>query len=235
MKLARRLPVCLLLFAAAWCLASAQSDRAAQQRQERLAKHAELFKSSSIGPPLEQRKPNAKGEIDLSQHWILDYAVSEEVITPDRMFAAWAAHSDVIVEGTAEQWYSALTQRRNFVYSDWEFRVSRVFKNTSSLPVVQGDLITVVQAGGQLTVDGRTVFAHLTGVTEYKLNQSYLLYLQALPESQSFRSYGQGFELDPRGPKCMFDDDGLGPQLKALCKSLSYATLVSAVEKSVAK
>jgi hypothetical protein len=63
----------------------------------------------------------------------------------------------------------------------------------------------------------------------------YLLYLQALPESQSFTLDGQGFELDPRGPKCISDDAGLGPQLKALCKLLSYTALVSAIEKIVAK
>jgi hypothetical protein len=84
------------------------------------------------------------------------------------------------VEGTTEQRLSALTPRRSFVYSDWEIRVSRVFKNVSSVPIVPGGLITVVQAGGRLTINGRAVFAHLADLPEYALNQRYLLCFSSL-------------------------------------------------------
>jgi hypothetical protein len=125
-------------------------------------------------------KPYA-GVIDLSQDMLNDYAAPYPVRTPQQELDADAKRADTIVIGTATGKLSALTPRHCYVYSDWTIKVTKVFKNVSTLEVIPGSEITVVEAGGDFTINGVRVVGHDRAAPELTVWTR----LRSLPESLS--------------------------------------------------
>lgn len=222
-----------LLLAALGSPAAGQDDRAAQERSERLAKHALLFKVLYGSPTLENTPPNVSGEIDLTSRAMLDYVVVGGPRSSQKIFKDIANGADVIVLGVAERQESALTAQRTSVFSEWDVRVTRIFKNTSSIPSHLGDVITIVRLGGRLVVNGRVVLARDRHLPDWAPAHAYLLYLKSLPDTRSFQPVEKGFEMTPDGPKCLVDLDFSPPQRTKFCASLSSRGFFKAVERSV--
>jgi hypothetical protein len=236
MKLAPRLLVFLLFLAVAWCLDMAQLDRAAQQRQERLAKHADLYMSIDRGRPVDQVPANSKGEVDLSLEVFAEYEQSPASLTPEKELQDLAKLAQAVVEATAVQRYSALTPRRSFLYSDWDLEVTRVFKNTSPIPIQPGGTITVVRPGGELIVNGRRVVARVLAGPNFTLGQRSLVYLFPLLDTQSFDVLANGmFELTSGGPRPLFVNGYDARKMRAFCASLSVGDFLAAVERSISE
>jgi hypothetical protein len=226
------IPLCFSLAAAACGLGLAQSDRAEQLRQERIAKNGALFERSR--PDIDRRTvenvwPNANGEIDLSRIVISDYVDIGDP-TPEQRLGFLAKEADAVVQATTEQQSSFLTPRRTTVFSEWEVRVTNVFKNASSLPVQQGSLIRLVRPGGRLTWRGRTVFAREAEFPDYTLRRTYVFYLMAIPETESFRP-ANTFELSDGHVQYLTDP--MKPiKMRSFCAELTPEQFLQAVQRT---
>lgn len=226
--------ILLLLLAAVGRPVVGQDDRAAQERKERMATHALLFKEHGRGPTIENTPVNASGEIDLTPRGSYDPVAPLGPVSAEAQFRNYANEADVIVEGVAKRQDSALTPARTFVFSEWEIVITRVIKNKSSVPVPPGGMIRVVRPGGRLVVNGRVVVARDPVLSDYTLEHTYLLYLRALPETDCFQSLYSGFDVTGGVPRCLTLLDDPVPQRRQFCASLSAKGFFSAIQKSIA-
>jgi hypothetical protein len=235
MKSQSRFWTCLPLLAVLCGLAIAQADRAEQQRQERVAKNGALFearhKMIHLDRTVDKAQPNAQGEIDLSRNTLYDYVDMSEDFTPEQELHFLAKKAEAVVQGTTERQSSFLTPMRTTVFSEWDIKVERVFKNTSSIPVLEGSLITVVRPGGRLIWGWRTVFAREPAFPDYSLKRSYVFFLSGLPDTQCFRPT-KAFELAPNRVQYM-GDPGEPTKLRPFSASVSSDEFLAAVERSV--
>jgi hypothetical protein len=211
----------------------AQDDAKDRLARQRLEKNAQFVIWHDLpNRRIENMKPYA-GVIDLSQDMINDYAAPFPPLNLEQELYKNAKRSDAIVIGTALGKLSALTPGHSYVYSDWTIKVSRVFKNVSKIGAAPGDEITVVEPGGDLTIDGVHVQAHNKSEPELTLGHEYILYLKAHPESSSFQGYPRidvtagklDLLLDPRDPT----------PLREFCQSISMDAFLAAVQNNLAE
>jgi len=171
--------------------------------QDRLTRHARLFRRYELKRRVEDMKPNAQGTIDLTPTIIIDYAVTVPPPTPSEELQLRARVCDAVVQGTTEARYSALTPGHSYIYSDWIVRVTRVFKGTSLVPFKVGDRITVARPGGELRFNNFDVVARDETFPDFAIGREYILYLVADAETASFIAGPQG-SVDISGPKPVF-------------------------------
>lgn len=166
---------------------------------------------------------------------INDYAGSPTPRTPDEEFAILARYADAIVAGTAMSQMSGLNPQHSFVYSDWTFNVTKIFKYTPKIQIQVGAELTVFRPGGSLTINGRRVSARDPGFPEFIVGHQYILYLPAHSDSSSFWGIpGEAFDVTGEKPLLLADEHD-PTTLKAFVASASLADLFAAVERSVAK
>ena len=212
------------------CLASSQiSD---QQIQDRLAKHADLFKmGTSDWPRLEDQKPDAQGTINYRAYIIGDYMARDAAITPAQELAALAAHADVIVSGTTVKRFSAANSFHTALYSDWIANVTKVYKRSPLIQAEAGDQITVTRAGGDMTLQGHRVIYTDPTFPEFALGHEYVFYLEAHTDTSSFIALDGG-TFDMTGSAPLLIVDPRDPTSLRAFASFSKADFLTAVERS---
>jgi hypothetical protein len=81
---------------------------------------------------------------------------------PIRM-VAFACQSDAVVIGTPESGVSHMTADLGFIYSEWKLRIKDVLQNNPKSPISGSNEISVVRAGGLLTINRRAVIGKEIG------------------------------------------------------------------------
>jgi len=198
----------------------------------RLARHAALFRlgSADSSSSLEYLEAHSSGPIELSITRINDYMSFDPPHSAADDLAQLVKSCDVVAVGTTTRQDSALNFEHTFVYSDWQIDVTRVLKNASSVPVRAGSAVTAVRAGGSLTVDGRLVTAHDSTIPDLTLNHTYVLFMEALPETSSMRS---GIAFDVTGKFPVFIDDPRNPTSLRQFERSPVADFLTALERSL--
>jgi len=114
-----------------------------------------------------------------------------------------AAQSDLVVLGKTGAGTAHMTADKDFLYTDWNFRVEEVLKSNANSPVYSGATILVTRPGGKLQVSGRTVYATCGDFLDFAAGQEYLLYLRFVPETGAYAIGGGwgAFEVSPSATK----------------------------------
>lgn len=111
--------------------------------------------------------------------------------------------SDVVATGQFIRKISALTANEAFVFTDYEFLIEDVWKSTSistlQRPQRPGDEITITLPGGTVESNGHKVSASVSNRAPIQTGRTYLLYLQYLPDSRSYKPVSLD-GLDITGP-----------------------------------
>jgi hypothetical protein len=190
----------VLLFAAR--MASAQPAQLDQHTiQERLSKQAVHFRQGlPKQPPLEEMTPNADGVVEFQPMVINDYMMRSPPLTPAQELEETAIHSDAILIGTTVKRYSAANARHTLLYSDWVVKVTKLYKNKSTVEAKVGAEITIARTGGDLWLNGRHVVYREAWFSEFDPDHTYVFYLRADPDSTSFFANG-GATFDITGEK----------------------------------
>jgi hypothetical protein len=190
------------------CVALSQTEDATVQ--ERLAKHAEVFMAYAGNPRsirLEDLKPDSEGIIASDRRAGVTYMMFlDGPITEAEELKRLAGRVDVkaVISGTTVRRYSAIDPTHAFLYSDWIVKVSKVYKNKSTVQV--GAEITVTRMGGDLTLNGRHIIDKDPIYPEFALNHDYVFYLRALPDTSSFYALGAGtFDVTGATPILLAD------------------------------
>jgi hypothetical protein len=223
-----------LIIAAIGVFAEAQSGPAPLDHRERTAKNATLFPHLDSNRRLETVKPDANGVIDLAPRGLLyTYPGRASTDTPEKELAGLARVSDAIVEGVAERREPALTATHSSVFTEWTIRVTRILKNDFKVDIPYGGTIIGAQSGGDLVINGIQVQAHPPSDPELSLQHKYVLYLGAVPESQSFTVRRPFFDVTGDAPVFMRDPKYTTSTLWEFCAAATSDSLETAVLRSV--
>jgi|ERR1017187_921123 hypothetical protein len=228
------LALAALIIPAIGAFAQAQSGPAPLDHRERTAKNATLFPHLDSNRRLETVKPDANGVIDLTKRGLLyTYPGRASTDTPQKELSGLARVSDAIVEGVAERCESALTATHSSVFSEWTIRVTRILKNNFKVDIPLGGTIIGAQSGGDLVINGIRVQAHSPSEAELSLQRKYILYLGAVPESQSFTVRRPFFDVTGDAPVFMCDPKYTTSTLWEFCAAATTDSLGAAVLRSV--
>lgn len=105
------------------------------------------------------------------------------------------SHSDLVVLGKLGKGVSSPTVDQGFIYTDWDLTVEEIFRNTAATSIQQGETIVVTRPGGELTINGRHVFAEIDRFPRFHPGEEVLLYLRSLPVGTYALSSPDGFFL----------------------------------------
>jgi hypothetical protein len=189
--------ICAGLCAVFTAALPAQQSPQAGELQRRVALHSPLFVlHDRLGKPLTAMAPDVNGVVTFHADFINDYFPTPGALrlTSEEQAAAELAHmvqaNPVVVTARAGSHRSAFTPSKAFLYSDWDFEVSRVFKNESAEAAQPFSTITVTRPGGALVHNGIRYIAEDKTFPEFQEGGVYILFLQPLADgSHSFRVF----------------------------------------------
>lgn len=198
-----RIPRALYVLAlAVWALTSnGQAKGPGENANERAAKaHSQLWHNDEQGETIAKRlEEKATGIITLlnSSDSVENYgAMQIQPPYPPLRMVGFACQSDAVVVGTAESSVSHMTADLDFIYSEWKVRISSVLQDNPKSPIFRSKEISVVRAGGLLTINGRFVVGQEKDFPQFQPGDNYLLYLKYIPETGFYKAIaGRSFDL----------------------------------------
>ena len=104
------------------------------------------------------------------------------------VFRSLSCSADAIVVGTVSGKTSQLMDKRQFVFTEYDFVVTEVLKDNRAAPIVLNRTVAVVRPGGTVEIDGRIVRAVDDSFRPLLTDNSYLLFLKYLPKTNSYDS-----------------------------------------------
>lgn len=104
------------------------------------------------------------------------------------VFRSLSCSADAIVVGTVSSKTSQLMDKRQFVFTEYDFVVTEVLKDNRAAPIVLNQSVTVVRPGGTVEIDGQIVRALDDSFRPLLTDNSYLLFLKYLPKTKSYDS-----------------------------------------------
>ncbi len=88
--------------------------------------------------------------------------------------------SALVVRAKAVSFESAFNPDRSFLYSDWQFKITEVFKNGEHRYYAPGNILTVTRSGGSLIWNGKKVVSYDSNFPAFVVGEDYVLYLVAV-------------------------------------------------------
>lgn len=213
------------------CLALSQTEDE-RARGARLAKHEDVFRAFAAhagSPRLEDMKPNPQGVILHERMEIRDYMLPISPLSETDELKGLASRVDAVIAGTTVNRYSAIDASHTFLYSDWIVKVSKVYKNASTVQV--GSEATVTRMGGDLMMHGRRIIDKLPAFPDLVIGRDYIFYLKALPETSSFLAIS-GWTFDVTGTSPVLLADPRDPTGLRSVSSWPTRNFIAAVEGS---
>jgi len=138
--------------------------------------------------------------------------------------------SDVVVLGKLGKGISSPTVDQGYIYTDWDFTVEQVFKSGSQAPVQPGQTIVVTRPGGELTINGRHVYAVEDNFPRFQGGEEILVYLRSLPVGSYALNSPNGFFLP--GAKVIPIDKILASKFASLQRDAFLQLVQSAASAS---
>jgi len=138
--------------------------------------------------------------------------------TPEHFFASLARESDAVVRGRAVKKTSQITVDGYFLFTDYELRVSEVFKDNPLAPILAGSTITVTRPGGKIALHG--VVIRVTDHYFYPLpmnGNEVVLFLKFVPVTGAYQPAGDShsFEMLDSSVRAL-NGDGVPTDLTSL-------------------
>jgi hypothetical protein len=117
--------------------------------------------------------------------------------TPNVYFGGLARSSDAVVRGAVLSKVSQITEDDWFVFTDYDFEVREVLKNTSKASLESGSAITVTRPGGKIVEDGVIIKVTDQAFAPLPMNRDIVLFLRLVEETGAYRATSDtgAFEL----------------------------------------
>ena len=109
--------------------------------------------------------------------------------TPFRSFLKrLSCNADAVVIGKVESKSSQLTEKEDFIFTDYEMRVVQILKDNTSAPILSESTITITRPGGAIELDRRRGEAIDESFQPFKVGKHYLLFLRAVTDTGAYRA-----------------------------------------------
>jgi hypothetical protein len=112
-------------------------------------------------------------------------------VDPNAWLQELAGNSSAIVIGRPYNRISSLTSEQTFVFSDYEFRVEKVLKDSGNL-IAASPQVVVTRPGGVVDYGDKTFRAIDPEFQLFHLGERYLLFLTRLPDSGTYKVGASG-------------------------------------------
>ena len=170
----------------------AQVEGSLSSRQK---EHSKLFSNYKKPKKLSHIQPEKKSEIVVTYRLsppLEEY--SQEGAQP--FLQTISCNSDAIVSATARSESSSVTANGDFIFTDHDFQIDKIFKTNSLAPFGPGTTIVVTRAGGKKLVNGRMITAVDEDFPPFQVGEQYLLFLRYVPSTGAYQAFNEGsFEL----------------------------------------
>jgi hypothetical protein len=183
----------LLLTLFALLLASAAWGQQTVSTSEMKAKHAKLYPNHPSGKNILQETQSGK-DVALTIHVISEWVDNSETerklpAYPDHHLVGLVCGADTIVIGSPVADETSLTEKGDFLFTDYRIHVESVTKGTTVNP---GSDIVVTRPGGTTRINNHLVNMQMHGFPLFSLNSKYLLFLRYLPETKTYQAFRTG-------------------------------------------
>jgi hypothetical protein len=168
-------------------LAQAVSDEEIVARSKANSSH---FRHWDRGPDLKERANSLGKDISADRVITGTSSLCDGCPSPDPQndpAVKRATHeSDVVVIGQVRRNVSAFTEHNAFVFTDSQFVVGEIWKNSADHPTVVGQEITIARPGGTVQSGEHTIRAYPSNQVPLQVGRTYLMYLNYLFDSNSY-------------------------------------------------
>ena len=144
---------------------------------------------ASITEMAEQPECQKKGTVTVVQSTIPHNRMGSGSTDPFDWLHGLALNSEAVIIGHPVAESSALTAEHTFVFTDNDFEVERVFKDTRGV-LRNGSRIVVTRPGGTFAYKGLTLTAVEVELPTFTLGQRYLIFLHRLPDTGTYGVHG---------------------------------------------
>ena len=97
-----------------------------------------------------------------------------------------ACTSDAVVFGSPKSKIARLTEDESWVYTEYDFLVEEVLKQSQNAPLGKNENIQITRSGGLVKLDGYVFRVENTAIQQLKKNKKYLLFLNYVPEANGY-------------------------------------------------
>lgn len=179
-----------------------QQDRATVIEEGRISEkqkiHSKFYKQPDKGRSL-IGKTNKDLTIIIGEPFVSRESEEDELLTTEGYFQRLTCNSDAVVVGKVTNKNSQLSEDKKSVFTDYEFVIEKVIKDSSPLKLQNTNAITVTRSGGVVLLNNQLVRVFDKSYKLLEIGNKYLLFLDFIKESDSFKA------SDVRGT---FDIDG---------------------------
>lgn len=158
---------------------------------EKMKKHSKLFKQNKYeyatgGKKLRELAKERKGNVDVGS--LIGELIMPNSFDVEEYLQNISCKADAVVVGTVTGKSTQITEEGTFTFTEYQFSVSEILKNNYLHAININDELTIIRGGGALRIDGKLITAIDYSEFPLEKNGKYLLYLNFIPETNSYRS-----------------------------------------------
>jgi hypothetical protein len=143
-------------------------------------RHAAVFPEYASGQRLDAQKPSVVRTV---------LPVSEPAVSLVEFLQRELCASDAVIVGVPIAKESHLTAEQTFVYTDYDVRVTEVFKHAGGTqPLQEGNQIVVARPGGAVVVKGEKLTALDRRFQPLDTGRHYVLFLEYIPQTGGYKA-----------------------------------------------
>lgn len=164
-----------------------------QQRE-----HSKLYKNYNSNRKIPDLARKEKGDVEVYRLSPLGADVSAgPTPTTVEILKRAICDSAAVVLGVVKGKSSQLTEDESFVFTDYEIAIEQVLKDNDAAAIRSNGEITFTRPGGTLFLNRKRVRATDESFRPLKVGQQYLLFLEFLPATGTYKSIetGESFEV----------------------------------------
>ena len=161
--------------------------------------HRKLYKEYKTGQKLSELVSEI-GDVRIKRNTPLSGGEpGARTVDANKFLRGMTCDADAVVTGTVKNKLSQISEDEDFVFSDYEMRVTEVLKDNAADHIEANTNIIITRPGGVVRLNGRTVEATDDSFEPFIVEGHYLLFLRFIPVTGAYKSAGSKSSFQLRG------------------------------------
>lgn len=168
----------------------------------RQKEHSKLYKEYNSDRKIRDLARKEKGDIEVYRLSPLGADLwAGPVPTTSEILKRATCNAAAVVLGVVKSKSSQLTEDESFVFTDYEIMVAQVLKDNEAASIMPNKGIVITRPGGTIFLNGKKVRAIDESFRPLKVGQQYVLFLQFLPGTKTYKSIQSSESFEVQGNK----------------------------------
>jgi len=152
---------------------------------ERQREHSKLYPPSPRGKKLSDYPKGMEILIGLPMP---EQPTSNRTPSSFEFLTKLACDAEAVVLGVVESKTSQLTEKGDFIFTDYDFRVQEILKNNPGAAIQSSDTIIVTRPGGSVSLKGQIYRVKDKSFRNLQPGKTYLLFLNFIPNTKAYKA-----------------------------------------------